>query len=132
MSGAAFLSVAQSWSLGSQMADKKSVYKLYILFQCFVAVYDKQANIRCSIGSISRPIFSRNYNATDQAIAMAIANATSQNLIISFLENNSTDWLKNLFSSYFWFLHGVKNFQSSSITFNIFNNSIFFGTRENK
>ena len=50
------------------MADKKSLNKLYILFRYFVAIFSKQANVRCSIGSISRPISSRDHNATDQAI----------------------------------------------------------------
>ena len=59
-------------------------------FYIFIAVFEKQANIRCSFDSISRyPISSRDHNATDQAITMGrYKTTTSENLIISFLENN--------------------------------------------
>ena len=40
-------------------------------FIVLIAVFDKQANIRCSISSIWRPISSRDHNATNQASAMA-------------------------------------------------------------
>ena len=49
---------------------KRCLKKLYIFFSVFIVVFDKQANIRCSIGSIPRSISSRDHNATDQAIAM--------------------------------------------------------------
>ena len=45
------------------------------------------ADIRCSVGSISRPISVKDHNATNQAIAMDIK-ATSENLIFYFVENN--------------------------------------------
>ena len=54
--------------------------------------------------------------------------ADSENLIISFLENNKVQE----FSSYLPFLHRSKDFQSSYITFDIFSNSTFFGTTKNK
>ena len=38
-------------------------------FSVFIAVFDKQVNIRGSIGSISRPKSSLNHNAAYQAIA---------------------------------------------------------------
>ena len=47
----------------------------------------------------------------------------------------SKDWPKNLFLSYLLFICDFflsKDFQSSSITFVIFNNSTFFGTKESK
>ena len=52
------------------MADKKSWNKLYILFHWFYWNFDKQANIRCSIDSISKPISLHDHNSTDQAIAL--------------------------------------------------------------
>ena len=70
------------------------VSKLEQTLHCFsvsIAAFDKQVNIRCSTGCISRPISSRNHNAADQAVAMeqwAITEAISENLIFSFLENN--------------------------------------------
>ena len=36
----------------------------------YIAVFDTQVNIRCCIVSVSRPISSREHNATDQGIAM--------------------------------------------------------------
>ena len=41
-----------------------------------------------SIGSISGPISSYDHSSNNQAIAMADTETTSENLIISFLENN--------------------------------------------
>ena len=40
------------------------------------------------------------------------------------------DWPKNLFSSYLQLLHRGKDFQSTYITFDIFNNLTFCGTGE--
>ena len=48
------------------MADKRN-FTFYV--SVFVAVFDKQANI-CCIDSTSRPISSRDHNATDQAMTM--------------------------------------------------------------
>ena len=52
------------------MADKTSLNKLEILFQCFIVVSDKEANVPCSIGSISRLTSSRDHNAINLAIAI--------------------------------------------------------------
>ena len=52
------------------MADKKFEQTLHFVSVGFFCRFNKQANIRCSIGSISRPISSRDHNAIDQAIAM--------------------------------------------------------------
>ena len=67
---AASLSLAQSWPRGSQMTNKKQFEKSFSIFSVFVVVFDKQANIRCSIGSISRPISSCDHNPADQTIVM--------------------------------------------------------------
>ena len=48
------------------MVGKNSLNKFVFLLPLF----DKQANLRCSIGSISRLISSRDHNATNQAIMM--------------------------------------------------------------
>ena len=39
-------------------------------FDFFIVISDKQENISCSIGSISRSISSHDHNSTDQATAM--------------------------------------------------------------
>lgn len=70
MSETAFLLVAQSWPLGNQMADIKNCTNFTFCFGIFIAVFDKHANIRCGIGSISRPICSHIYNAAKQVIAL--------------------------------------------------------------
>ena len=50
---------------------KKFLNKFCILSECFYCCFRfKQANFRCSISSISKPISWCNHNATDQAIAM--------------------------------------------------------------
>ena len=49
---------------------KNGLSKVYVFFSVFIVVFNRQGNISCSIGSISRPIFSRDHNATNQAIAM--------------------------------------------------------------
>ena len=49
----------------------KKVWKNFVFCSSvFVAVFHKQVNIHFSIGSISRPISSRDHKATDHAIAM--------------------------------------------------------------
>ena len=95
-------------------------FTFWMTLNAFIAAFDKQPNIRCSTGSISWPVSSRNHNATDQAMAMDRCQTT----------RCSKDWSKSLFSFYLQILHGAKDFQSSCITFSIFNNSIFFGTTE--
>ena len=52
------------------MTDKKCLNKFYILFRFFIAFFDKQANIHCSIGSISRSVSSHDHNSTNRTIAM--------------------------------------------------------------
>ena len=52
------------------MANKRSLNKLCIFSSVFIAVLDKQTNIRCCFGSISRPISSRDRNATDQTFTI--------------------------------------------------------------
>ena len=74
------------WPKVGLRAAIKSLNKLYILCQCF-AIFHKQANVGCSIGSISRLISLRDHYAADQVIR-AGTKATSENLIMSFLENN--------------------------------------------
>ena len=60
------------WSIVALRATKWLIKKVWanftFCFDIFIAIFSKQANIRCSIGSISRPISSRDHNATDQAI----------------------------------------------------------------
>ena len=70
------------------MSVKKSLNNFKFCFNVFNAIFDKQANIRCSIGSISRLIFSRDLNATVQAITMDRYLSYFKNLVISFLENS--------------------------------------------
>ena len=116
---------------------KKSLNKLYILFRVFIAGFDKQANIQCSIGSISRPISSHDRNSTDQAIAMdryqsyfrnffsgkqQAAVKTDQKIYSLLIYDFIYDLIYNFFLS--------KDFQSSYFTFDIFNNSTFFDTIE--
>ena len=75
-------------------------------FSDFIAAFHKQANIRCSIGSILRPISSRDHNAvrTDQ---------------------------KNDFLLIYDFCMVVRIFKvTTPTTFNILNNSIIFGRTE--
>ena len=54
------------------MTDKKKFEQtLHFISVFLLRIFDKEANIRCSIGSsISRPMSSRDHNATDQEIAM--------------------------------------------------------------
>ena len=53
------------------MANKKQYEQtLNFALVFFITIFDKQENILCSIGIISRPIFFRDHNATDQVIPM--------------------------------------------------------------
>ena len=45
------------------MPDEKSFTNFTFCFIVFIAVFDKEVNISCSMGSISRPISSRDHNA---------------------------------------------------------------------
>ena len=107
-------------------------------FVFFIAALDKQANIHCSINSISRPISSHDYNSTDQAIAMGRSQSDFRKLD-KFFSGKQQAAVKTDHKIYtlliYEFIYDFflsKDFQSSYITFVIFNNSIFFGTTENK
>ena len=62
------------WAKVNLTAAKWPIKKVWAIFTfCFVfatAVFDKQANIHCSINSISRPISSHDIHLIVQAIAM--------------------------------------------------------------
>ena len=62
----------------------RSLNKLFYCFVVLIAVFDKQVNIRCSIGSISRLTSSHNHNAADQAIAMDSSQSYFKELDIYF------------------------------------------------
>ena len=49
---------------------KNNLKKTFQFFSVFVVVFDKQANVRCSIGSISRPTSSCDHNPADETIVM--------------------------------------------------------------
>ena len=118
---------------------KKFEQTLYFL-SFFIAIFGSQANINCSIDSISWPISSYNHNSTDQAIGMDIyqsyvirldnfsfrkqqvAVKTDQKIYSLLIYN----FIYNLIYDFFL----SKDFQSSYITFDIFNNLTFFGTTE--
>ena len=76
-------------------------------FVFFIAVFDKQANIHCSVNSISRPISSHDHNSTDQPIAMDRWYQNRFRKLDNFFfwktTNCTKDWPKNLFSSYLQF-----------------------------
>ena len=79
MSEAASLFEAQIWPYGNQMIDQKSC-----CVSVFIAVFDKQVNIHCSIDSISRSISSRKHNEPDKKIAMDIYQSYFRKLDIFF------------------------------------------------
>ena len=87
------------WPKVRLRAAKRLIKKVWTIFTCcfnaFITVFDKQANICCSIGSILRTISSRNHYATNQTTAIDRYQAT----------RCSKDWPKHLFSSYLQFLH---------------------------
>ena len=122
MSETAFLLVAQSWPLSNQMADIKNCTNFTFCFGIFIAVFDKHANIRCGIGSISRPISSRDHNAMDQAIATDRYQRYFRKLdnFFSGKQQGAVRTDQKNSSSCLRFLHGGKNFQSSYIILNIF------------
>ena len=70
VSEAASLSLTQSWPQGNQMTDKKKFEQTLHFFSVFLLLFSTSKQISASIGSISRPISSRDHNETDQAIAM--------------------------------------------------------------
>ena len=110
--------------------------KLNIFFCFFIAIFDKEAKIHCSFNSISWSQFMISIQSIRQ-LQWTDTKATSENLIIFFWKTTSCskdqpkiyslliyDLIYNFFVS--------KDFQSSYITFVIFNNSTFLGTTENK
>ena len=113
---------------------KKSLKNFTFCFSVFIAVFDKQANIRCSTGSFSRLISLCDHNASDQAIAMGRYQSYFRKLDNLFSGKQQgavrTDQKIILFLSII--LHSGKDVQSSYIAFDIFNNSTFFGTTEKK
>ena len=132
MSEAASFSVVQSLPQGIQIADQRKL-DLFLNLNKFyiIGVFDNQANNRCNIGSISRPVSSQDHNVTDHAIAMDRYQSNFGKLDSLFsgrkmsrrLTKNIVPFLSKLF-------HGGNNVQSTYITFDIFNNLIFIGTTE--
>ena len=104
------------WPKFGLTAAKWLIKKIWTNFafylSVFIAAFDKQANICCSISSVSRPISSCNHNATDQAIAMDRYQSHFRrvNIFSGKQKRCSKEWPKNLFSSYLRFLHEGKNF----------------------
>ena len=62
--------MVQSWAQGSQVTNKKNLNNLTFCFSIFIKVFDKQANIGCSIGRNSSPMSSHDHISSDQVIAM--------------------------------------------------------------
>ena len=116
------------------MADKKSLSNFTFCFNVFIAVFDKQANICCSIGSILTLTFLHNHNATDQEIEMDRYQSyfRKRDSFFSGKQPGAVRTDQNICSLLFCDLHGGKDFQSTYISFNIFNNSTFFGTTEKR
>ena len=82
------------------MADEKSLANFAFYFNV-IAVFDKQINIHCSTGIISRPISSRDHNVTDKAIAMD-RYLYSGNLIFSSLESLINKFILFLSTTFGW------------------------------
>ena len=82
------------------MADKKSLANFAFYFNV-IAVFDKQINIHCSTGIISRPISSCDHNVTDKAIAMD-RYLYSGNLIFSSLERLINKFILFLPTTFGW------------------------------
>ena len=108
-------------------------------FVFFIAVFDKQPNIHCSVNSISRPISSHDHNSTDQPIAMDRWYQNRFRKLDNFFSGKQQTALKTdqkiyslLIYNFIYNFFLSKDFQSSYITFVIFNNSTFFDTTKNK
>ena len=71
---------------------------LHLVWVLLWPFFEKQVNVRCGIGSIFMSITSHIHNAANK------------------------DWLKN------FILHSGNDFSSGYLTFDIFNNTTFFGT----
>ena len=91
------------------MTEKESLNKLYILFNCF--------NCRFRQASKCPQYFKADILAQSQCNRLGNCNGQISKLLQKL-------------SSYLWFLHCGKDFRSSYITFDIFNNLTFFGTAE--
>ena len=92
-------------------------------FSVLIAVFHKQVNICCSIGSISKPRSSRNRKAADQAIAMDSYQSYFRKFDI-FFSRKQQGAIRTDRKIYY------NAFQGSCITLNIFDNSTFFGATE--
>ena len=78
-------------TLGPNLITRLPVY--VVSYQCFsvsITVFDKQENIRCSIGSISMLISSRHHNTTNQAIAVERYQSYFKNLDYFFTGKQQT------------------------------------------
>ena len=82
---------ALSQSLGPNLITRLPVdFVLYSYFSVPITAFDKQADIRCSIGSISMPISSRHHNTTNQAIAVERYQSYFKNLDYFFTGKQQT------------------------------------------
>ena len=100
------MSVTQIWSEGSQMVDKKIWKNFTFCLNVFIAVFERQVNIRCSNGSISRPISRAIIMQQIRQLQSTGTKATLQNLV-----RCSKVWPNNLFSSYLQFSLVVRIFK---------------------
>ena len=119
---------------------KKVLISYTFCISFFIAAFDNQVNIHCIVSCISGPISSHDHNSTDQAIAMERYQSCFRKTENLFSGNQQaalkTD--QKIYSLYiFYFIYNViynfllsKDFQSSCITFDIFNNSTLFYTAE--
>ena len=64
--------LSSQWPLGCTWNSAViNIGWIRLRFSVFITLFHKQANICCSIGNISRSIFSLDHNATDQAIVIS-------------------------------------------------------------
>ena len=84
-------------------------------FIVFMTVFNKQVNIRCSIGSISSPTSWRNHNASDKTFAIESyqSNFRKRDFFFWTAIGCNKSRLKKLFFYSLPFLHGGNDFQSS-------------------
>ena len=119
---------------------KKAWTNRIFCFSFFFSIFCQQANIHSTIGCVSRPISSHDHNSNDQAITMDRYQSYFRNLdnLFSGKQQAAVKAGQNIYSLLIYNLiyHLIydfffaKDFQSSYITFDIFNNSTFFGTTE--
>ena len=121
-------------------SQKKVLTKFTFCLGFFIVISDKQANIHCNIGSISRPICSHDPNFTNQAISIDRYQRYFRKLDNFFSGKQQypvkTDQ-KNYSFLIYDFIYDLiydpflsNDSQSSYVTFGIFNNSTFFDTIE--